>query len=164
MIDWIKLDAGEYESSNHRFYIIKDYDRIYGDHWLLQDRNVPDYYKGQYHEDTLRDCKGVAETILREEKCEKECICNSKEGCIREDLEVTIPTGPLPCDEKEYASEDKNYTAKIDEIIELAKFHGFDVEYSYPDGEKGTEKAVPISELRIILHEVLMPEENESDN
>ena len=30
MITWEKLDAGEYESEDGRFYIIKTYDRIYG--------------------------------------------------------------------------------------------------------------------------------------
>ncbi len=63
-IGWIRLDAGEYESSDHRFYILKTYDRIYGNHWLLQDRDEPDYYKGQYNEYTLRDCKAKAETII----------------------------------------------------------------------------------------------------
>ena len=66
MIDWVKLDAGEYESADHRFYIIKTYDRIYGNHWLLQDRNEPNYYRGQYHEETLRECKAMAKTLKRE--------------------------------------------------------------------------------------------------
>ena len=64
MIDWVKLDAGEYESADRRFYILKTYDKIYGNHWLLQDRNEPDYYKGQYNEYTLRDCKAQAEAII----------------------------------------------------------------------------------------------------
>lgn len=44
---------------------------------------------------------------------------------------------------------------KIDEILELAKFHGFSVEYQYPDGKSGTEMAVTIEELGRILSVVL---------
>ena len=47
MIKWKRLDAGEYESADERFHIIKGYDRIYGDHWILYDRNEPDEYKGK---------------------------------------------------------------------------------------------------------------------
>ena len=86
----------------------------------------------------------------------------------------------IRCDEEQRVGKDAGYTIRnlaqnclkfidqlnrnicvdeTDEIIELANFHGFDVEYRYPDGEKGTEKAVPISELRTILHEVFMPED-----
>ncbi len=61
MIAWKKIEAGEYESEDGRFHIIKSYDRIYGNHWELHDRNEPDYYKGQYHENTLFDCKMKAE-------------------------------------------------------------------------------------------------------
>ena len=63
MIKWNKLDAGEYESEDKRFYILQSYDRIYGNHWLLQDRKEPDYYRGQYHENTLRECKIKAEVL-----------------------------------------------------------------------------------------------------
>jgi len=59
------------------------------------------------------------------------------------------------------AIQDDNNAEKINEVIELAGFHGFEVEYSYPDGEKGTEKAVPIGELKTILHEVFTPDESE---
>lgn len=65
MIKWIKLDAGEYESSDGRFLILKTYDRIYGNHWMLQDRNEPDCYKGQYHEETLGECKLKAEVLIK---------------------------------------------------------------------------------------------------
>ena len=37
-ITWIKKDAGEYESSDGRFYILKTYDRIFGNHWVLFDK------------------------------------------------------------------------------------------------------------------------------
>ena len=63
MITWKRLDAGEYESENKRFCILKSYDRIFGNHWLLQDRNEPDYHKGEYHECTLRECKAKAEVL-----------------------------------------------------------------------------------------------------
>lgn len=43
----------------------------------------------------------------------------------------------------------------INEILNLAKAHGFDVEAVYPDGETVTERAVTIEELGIILYEVL---------
>ena len=63
MIKWKRLDAGEYESADTRFYIIKGYDRIYGNHWILYDRNESDEYKGRYDERTLLDCKLKAEVI-----------------------------------------------------------------------------------------------------
>lgn len=66
MIEWVKLDAGEYQSKDERFYILKTYDRIYGNHWELRDRNVPDYYKSLHHEYTLKDCKLYAESIVKE--------------------------------------------------------------------------------------------------
>lgn len=92
MIEWIKLDTGEYESKDGRFHALRSYDRIYGNHWELHDRTESDYYKGLYHEETLRMYKAMAETLL----CEN-CICNSKDGCIRRDLEETIPVGQMPC-------------------------------------------------------------------
>ena len=64
MIQWKKIEAGEYEDVNKRFHIIKTYDRIYGNHWALHDRNETDYYKGQYHEKSLMDCKLKAEALL----------------------------------------------------------------------------------------------------
>lgn len=63
MIKWNKIEAGYYESDDGRFYIIKTYNRIYGNHWQLHDRDIPDYYKGLYLERTLLDCKLKAETL-----------------------------------------------------------------------------------------------------
>ena len=65
MITWLKIDSGEYESSDKRFYIIKTYDRIYGNHWQLQDTHEKDYYKSLYHEYSLRECKLKAETLVK---------------------------------------------------------------------------------------------------
>ena len=53
MIKWKKIEAGEYKSEDGRFYIFKTWNRIYGDHWLLRDRNADDYYKGLYHEKNI---------------------------------------------------------------------------------------------------------------
>lgn len=63
MIAWKRIEAGEYESEDGRFHILKTWDRIYGNHWQLQDKNEPDYYKSLYDEQTLLDCKMKAETI-----------------------------------------------------------------------------------------------------
>lgn len=63
MIKWNRLDAGEYESDDKRFYILQTYDRIYGNHWVLHDNNEPNRYKGRYDERTLRDCKAKAEVL-----------------------------------------------------------------------------------------------------
>lgn len=68
MIKWKKLDAGEYESEDHRFYVLKTWDRLYGNHWRLHDRNSEDYYKGFYHENTLYECKLTAERIISREE------------------------------------------------------------------------------------------------
>lgn len=57
LLKWKKLDAGEYESLDGRFYILKCWDRMYGNHWELHDRNESDWYKGTYYEKTLTDCK-----------------------------------------------------------------------------------------------------------
>lgn len=63
MIKWKRIEAGEYESEDGRFYILKTWDRIYGNHWQLLDKNATDYYKDLYHENTLLDCKLKAESI-----------------------------------------------------------------------------------------------------
>jgi hypothetical protein len=63
MIAWKRIEAGEYESEDGRFHILKTWNRIYGNHWQLQDKNEPDYYKSLYDEQTLLDCKMKAETI-----------------------------------------------------------------------------------------------------
>ena len=68
MIKWIRLEAGEYESDDERFYILKSYNRIYGEHWSLRDRQDPDSYKGTYVEETLLNCKLRAEEIIMSEK------------------------------------------------------------------------------------------------
>lgn len=63
MIQWKKIEAGHYASLDKRFVITKDYDRIYGDHWSLQDTASIDRYKGKYHEKSLLDCKLKAESL-----------------------------------------------------------------------------------------------------
>lgn len=64
MIKWMKIQAGEYESADSRFYITKTWNRLDGNHWQLQDKNEHDRYKGTYVEKSLLDCKLKAETIL----------------------------------------------------------------------------------------------------
>ena len=64
MIKWKKIEAGDYESDDERFHVLKTWDRIYGDHWILRDRKIDDYYKGLYHENTLINCKLRAEQLL----------------------------------------------------------------------------------------------------
>ena len=68
MLKWVKKEAGEYESFMGRFHVLKTWDRIYGDHWQLRDRNEEDYYKGLYHQNTLMECKLMAEAILERER------------------------------------------------------------------------------------------------
>ena len=68
MINWKRIEAGEYESDDARFHIIKTWDRIYGNHWQLRDKSEPDRCKGIYAEKTLLDCKLKAEAILRDNK------------------------------------------------------------------------------------------------
>ena len=68
MIEWKRIEAGEYESKDGRFHILKTWDRVYGNHWVLQDRRVEDWYKGRYDEDTLLACKLRAEGIVNFEK------------------------------------------------------------------------------------------------
>lgn len=63
MIQWKKIEAGEYISENGRFHILKTWNRVYGNHWQLHDKNEKDYYKGLYNESTFLDCKLKAETI-----------------------------------------------------------------------------------------------------
>ena len=62
-ITWIKKDAGEYESSDRRFYILKTYDRIFGNHWVLFDKTISDYYQQQFHEYSLKECKAKAAVL-----------------------------------------------------------------------------------------------------
>ena len=63
MIKWKRLSAGEYESEDKRFWILQTYDRVYGEHWILHDNTISDYYKRQYHENTLKECKAKAEVL-----------------------------------------------------------------------------------------------------
>ena len=72
MIEWKKLDAGEYVSNDERFHAWKGYDRVYGNHWILRDKNEPDYHKGLYHEETLWRCKAKAESIMKNKGMEKD--------------------------------------------------------------------------------------------
>lgn len=65
MLIWKKVEAGEYHTEDGRFEAYRAYDRLYGDHWILRDTSEADYYKSQYHESSLKECKGVAETILK---------------------------------------------------------------------------------------------------
>lgn len=65
MLKWKKIEAGEYATEDGRFEAYRAYDRLYGEHWILRDTKVEDYYKSQYHENNLKECKGVAETIAK---------------------------------------------------------------------------------------------------
>ena len=67
-LEWKRLDAGEYLSTDGRFYILKTWDRLYGNHWSLRDRNVEDYYKSKTVCDSLKHAKHVAETIINREQ------------------------------------------------------------------------------------------------
>lgn len=68
MIKWKKLDAGEYESEDGRFYVLKTWNRLYGNHWTIRDRFEEDYYGGLYNEETFLQCKLRAEHIIDQEK------------------------------------------------------------------------------------------------
>lgn len=68
MLIWNKVEAGEYATEDGRFTAYRAYDRIYDEHWILRDGYEPDYYRGKYHESSLKECKGVAETILKQER------------------------------------------------------------------------------------------------
>ena len=61
MIVWRRLEAGEYESEDERFYIIKTWDRIHLLHWFLRDRNT----NKEYTKDSLKECQRIAELILQ---------------------------------------------------------------------------------------------------
>lgn len=67
MLNWERIEAGEYATEDGRFEAYKTYDRIYGNHWVLHDKSEPDYYKSRYHENSFRDCKGVAESVIKQE-------------------------------------------------------------------------------------------------
>ena len=67
-LEWKKLDAGEYESRDGRFYILKTWDRLNGDHWQLTDNTVEDYYKSHTACDSLKHAKHVAELTINREQ------------------------------------------------------------------------------------------------
>ena len=52
MIKWKRIEAGEYESEDERFHIEKAWNRIYGNHWELWDREEPDCYKRSFRKPT----------------------------------------------------------------------------------------------------------------
>lgn len=72
MIEWEKIEAGEYKSRDGRFKILKTWDRIYGNHWCLMDTSAgPVGMSGirtgkytEYSERTLLECKLKAEGII----------------------------------------------------------------------------------------------------
>lgn len=63
MIEWKRIEAGEYTSKDGRFHILKTWDRVYGNHWQLRDAYENNYYKGLYYESSLLDCKLKAEAV-----------------------------------------------------------------------------------------------------
>ena len=67
-IKWKKLDAGEYESEDERFYILKTYDNLYGNHWKLWDRTKTNNSSFTYCEQTLTECKEQAEWLAKHKK------------------------------------------------------------------------------------------------
>lgn len=67
-VEWRRIEAGEYESSDGRFYILKAWDRLYGNHWSLRDRNEEDWYKSQTACDSLKHAKYVAELTVNRER------------------------------------------------------------------------------------------------
>ena len=62
MITWKRIEAGDYESEDGRFRILKSWDRIYSNHWKMYDKKA-DISNAQYHESTLLECKLKAEAI-----------------------------------------------------------------------------------------------------
>ena len=66
-LEWKRIEAGEYESADGRFHIFKTWDRLYGNHWELQDSNVEDSYKAKTACDSLNHAKHVAEVTVNRE-------------------------------------------------------------------------------------------------
>lgn len=65
---WRRLDAGEYETEDKRFYILKKWDRLYGNHWELTDYSIDDYYKRIVTRcDTLKHAMHIAELVVLSE-------------------------------------------------------------------------------------------------
>ena len=71
MIKWKREINGTYVSDCGRFQIWKSWDRIFGNHWKLYDNMEKNYYKAQYHERTLLDCKLNAEVLKEDAAVEK---------------------------------------------------------------------------------------------
>ena len=67
-IEWKRIEAGEYETTDGRFHAFKTWNRTYGHHWCLVDRAVSEYSKSVYRKNTLKECIGVAKTIVKNEK------------------------------------------------------------------------------------------------
>lgn len=67
-LKWKRIEAGNYESEDGRFSILKTWDRLYGNHWSLRDSNVEDYYKSKTACDSLAHAKYVAELTVNREK------------------------------------------------------------------------------------------------
>ncbi len=61
-LEWIKVEAGDYWSTDERFHILKVWDRIYDSHWKLLDRNA----NKEYSCDSLKDCKHRAIEIINQ--------------------------------------------------------------------------------------------------
>jgi len=67
-MNWRKINIGHYITEDGRFEILRNYDRIFGNHWTLFDNYETDYYKQQKaHEYTLKEAKAKAEGIIKQE-------------------------------------------------------------------------------------------------
>ena len=60
IMEWIKIEAGEYRSKDDRFHIFKSWDRIHGNSWQLTDLKT----KQTLNYDTLKQCKSMAEDLM----------------------------------------------------------------------------------------------------
>ena len=69
MIKWVRAEAGEYTSTDGRFQVRKTWNRLYGNHWALYDK---EYKKDQrprgpaYNAKTLKACQHMAELYAKE--------------------------------------------------------------------------------------------------
>lgn len=68
-LNWRKVEAGHYESTDGRFDIMKSYDCVFGNHWELHDSFEKDWYKSRYHEYSLKECQAKAETLVKNSVC-----------------------------------------------------------------------------------------------
>ena len=62
-IEWITEGGGEYWSKDERFHILKNWNRIRGNHWYLFDAVLCK----NYEYDTLKECKSAAKRIVEKE-------------------------------------------------------------------------------------------------